>query len=119
MTKELIDIHSKALEIFNKSYGGQCDGRRLSMSDRKFYSIAGAQWDDKFKKQFENKPKLEVNKIHMSVIRIINEYRNNRISVDFISKDGTDRDELADVCNRLFRSDEQDSSSEEAYDNAF
>jgi hypothetical protein len=44
--------------------------------------------------QFENKPKLEVNKIALSVIRIINEYRNNRVTVDFTSKDGQPNDKL-------------------------
>jgi hypothetical protein len=52
-------------------------------------------------------------------MRIINEYRNNRITVDFVSKDGTDDDKMADVCDGLFRSDEQDSGANEAYDNAF
>ncbi len=55
----------------------------------------------------------------MAVIRIFNEYRNNRISVDFISKDGSENDNLADACNGLYRADEQDSCAEEAYDNAF
>ena len=69
--------------------------------------------------QFNNKPRFEVNKIHLSVMRIINEYRNNRIAVDFVSKDGNSNDKLADTCDMLFRADEQDSTADEAYDNAF
>jgi hypothetical protein len=69
--------------------------------------------------QFENKPKFEVNKVHLAVLRIINEYRNNRITVDFVSKDGSIDDQLADACDGLFRADEHDSGAEEAYDNAF
>ena len=69
--------------------------------------------------QFENKPRFEVNKIHLSVIRIINEYRNNRIAVDFVSKDGSPDDGLAETCNGLYRADEQDSVADEAFDNAF
>ena len=68
--------------------------------------------------QFDNKPKFEVNKIHLSVMRIINEYRNNRITVDFVSKDGDD-DNLSEVCDGLYRADEEDSVADEAYDNAF
>ena len=60
-----------------------------------------------------------MNKIHLSVIRIFNEYRNNRISATFIPKDGKDGDELADLCAGLYRADQQDSQAEEAYDNAF
>jgi hypothetical protein len=53
------------------------------------------------------------------VIRIINEYRNNRITVDFVSKEGEEYDKLADLCDGLYRADEQDSGAEEAFDNAF
>tara|TARA_R110000772_G_C13277716_1_gene436820 strand:- start:22 stop:1905 length:1884 start_codon:yes stop_codon:yes gene_type:complete len=52
-------------------------------------------------------------------MRIINEYRNNRVTVDFTSKDGTPNDKLADVCDGLYRADEKDSIANEAYDNAF
>jgi hypothetical protein len=89
------------------------------LQDRRFYSIAGAQWEGPLGEQFENKPKFEVNKVHLAVIRIINEYRNNRITVDFVSKDGSIDDQLADACDGLFRADEHDSGAEEAYDNAF
>jgi hypothetical protein len=53
------------------------------------------------------------------VIRIINEYRNNRITVDYVSKDGQENDKLAEVCDGLYRADEQASVADEAYDNAF
>jgi hypothetical protein len=52
-------------------------------------------------------------------MRIINEYRNNRITVDFVPKDGATDDDLADTCDGLYRADEQDSCADEAYDNAF
>lgn len=56
---------------------------------------------------------------HLSVIRVVNEYRNNRVTVDFIPKDGSTGAELADTCSSLYRADEQDSGAQEAYDNAF
>jgi hypothetical protein len=95
------------------------DVRLQCLQDRRFYSIAGAQWEGPLGDQFENKPRFEVNKIHLSVIRIINEYRNNRITVDFVSKDGSNNDKLAETCDGLYRADERDSGAEEAYDNAF
>jgi hypothetical protein len=55
----------------------------------------------------------------LAVIRIVNEYRNNRITVDYVSKDGTDNARLAEVCDGLYRADEQASVADEAYDNAF
>lgn len=95
------------------------DERLQCLKDRRFYSIAGAQWEGALGDQFENKPKFEINKIHLAVIRIINEYRNNRIDVSYIPKDGTKDEQLTDMCNGLYRSDEQDSDAEEARDNAF
>lgn len=117
--ERLADIHQYALAEFDKVQTALRDERLQCLQDRRFYSIAGAQWEGPLGVQFENKPRLEVNKIHLSVIRIINEYRNNRITVNFISKDGSDREELADACSSLYRADEQDSCADEAYDNAF
>lgn len=112
-------IHEAALSDFDKIQTSLRFERQQCLEDRRFYSIAGAQWEGRLGEQFTNKPKFEVNKVHLSVIRIINEYRNNRISVSFVTKDGKDADSTAETCADLFRSDEQDSTAEEAYDNAF
>lgn len=117
--QKLATIHDEALAEFDKIQSALRDERLQCLQDRRFYSIAGAQWEGPLGDQFENKPKFEVNKIHLSVIRIINEYRNNRITVDFIPKEGAENDKLADTCNGLYRADEQDSCAQEAYDNAF
>jgi len=114
-----MDVHERALREFARIQVALRDERRQCLEDRRFYSIAGAQWEGPLAQQFENKPMFEVNKVHLAVIRIINEYRNNRITVDFRSKDGVEDDDLADTCDGLYRADEQDSGAEEAYDNAF
>jgi len=121
MTKQerLASIHDEALLEFDSIQASMREERLQCLEDRRFYSIAGAQWEGNLAEQFNNKPRFEVNKIHLSVMRIINEYRNNRISVDFVSKDGDADDKLADTCDLLFRADEQDSCADEAYDNAF
>ncbi len=117
--QRLNGVHASAMSEFDRCQSALRDERLQCLQDRRFYSLAGAQWEGPLGDQFENKPRFEVNKIHLSVIRIINEYRNNRIAVDFISKDGAQDDDLANTCNGLFRADEQDSVAEEAYDNAF
>lgn len=117
--QRLAAIHQEALTEFDNIQSALRDERLQCLQDRRFYSIAGAQWEGPLGEQFENKPKFEVNKIHLAVIRIINEYRNNRITVDFVSKEGKEKDKLADTCDGLYRADEQDSGAEEAYDNAF
>lgn len=121
ITKEqrLHNVHQEAVAEFDNIQTAMRDERLQCLQDRRFYSVSGAQWEGPLGVQFENKPRLEVNKIHLSVIRIINEYRNNRITVNFVSKEGAENDSLAETCAKLYRSDEQDSVAEEAYDNAF
>jgi hypothetical protein len=112
-------VHQRALDEFSSIQSALRDERLQCLQDRRFASISGAQWEGPLQDQYENRPRFEVNKITLAVTRIINEYRNNRVTVDFISKDGSKRTNLADVCNRLYRADEQDSAASEAYDNAF
>jgi hypothetical protein len=117
--QRLEDIHAEALTEFDAVQSSMRDVRMQCLQARRFYSIPGAQWEGPLGNQFENKPKFEFNKVHLSVIRVVNEWRNNRITVDFTPKDGASNSELADVCDGLFRADEQDSGAQEAYDNAF
>lgn len=112
-------IFEDARTEFDEVQGVVRDVRMECLQDRRFYSVTGAQWEGPLGEQFENRPKLEFNAVHLSVIRIINEYRNNRIDVDFVPKDGTTESELADTCDGLYRADEQDSGAQEAHDNAF
>ena len=117
--QRLSNLHSEALRQFNDIQTALRDERLQCLQDRRFYSLCGAQWEGPLWDQYENKPKFEVNKIMLAVIRIVNEYRNNRITVDYVSKDGTDNAKLAEVCDGLYRADEQASVADEAYDNAF
>lgn len=118
-SERLRRVHAAALDRFDEIQGAVRYERLQCLQDRRFYSIPGAQWEGPLEAQFENKPKFEVNKVHLAVLKIVNEYRNNRITVDFITKEGAEYDELADTCDGLYRADEQDSCAEEAYDNAF
>jgi hypothetical protein len=111
--------HAFFLSDFDKIQTATRDTRIQCLSDRRFYSIAGAQWEGPVGDAFANKPRFEFNKTHLAVLRVINEYRNNRITVDFVPRDGSQADELADTCDGLFRADEQDSGAQEAYDNCF
>ena len=115
---DLVRIHTKAIEDFDRIINVVRDEREQCLEDRRFYSIAGAQWEGSLSEQYAEKPKFEINKVHLSVLRIINEYRNNRITVDYIAKDGAET-HLSDTCDGLYRSDEQYCNASEAYDNAF
>lgn len=119
MTDKLQKKHTKARRNFDRIQSALRDEREQCLEDRRFYSIAGAMWEGKLGDQYENKPKFEINKSHLSMIKIFNEYRNNRITVKFLPKNGKKNDELSDTLNGLFRADEQDCVADEAYDNGF
>lgn len=115
-----IRVHAEALRKFQRDYEATYDDRMESLSDRRFYSIAGAQWEGPLAEQFEYRPKFEVNKISSAIIRIIGEMRANRIDAKFVPRgDDKDADERADLLAKLMRADEQDSVADEAYDNSF
>jgi hypothetical protein len=113
------DVHARALYEFNRIQATMRDSRLQCLQDRRFYSVAGAQWEGPLQDQFANKPRFEANLIQLAIIKIFNEYRNNRIAVDFVPKDGAEDNKLADTCDGLYRADEQDSVAEEAHDNGF
>ena len=114
--KEAFDL---SRNLFNEVQSAMRDERLQCLQDRRFYAVAGAQWEGNIGLQFENKPKMEVNKISTAIARAKSEYRNNRISPNFVPNDGTEDAGLADVLNGLLRSDEQLSTAQEAYDSAF
>jgi hypothetical protein len=117
--QHLANIHADAMAAFDNIQSALRDERMQCLQDRRFYSLAGSQWEGPLADMYENRPRFEVNKIHLSVIRIINEYRNNRVTVDFVPRDESGSDKTADTLDGLYRADEQDSVADEAYDNAF
>lgn len=114
----LARIHREALEDFDDVWTAVREERMQALEDRRFYSVSGQQWEGPAGDQFANRARFEFNKVHLAVIRIFNEYRANRITVDFQPHDG-DENEMADTCDGLFRADEQRCSADEAYDNCF
>jgi hypothetical protein len=119
-TQKLMNVHERALTNFTRVESTLFSDRVLSKTDRRFYSIAGAMWEGSYGLQFENRPRMEFNKIHLSIIRIFNEYRNNQMTVNYIPRDdSTLKQKLSDTLNDMYRACEQDSNAKEAYDNAF
>lgn len=119
---DLIAVHQQAIKDFNIDYSAQYDERVLSIADRRFVDVPGAQYEDFMPGVYGEdceRIKIEVNKVARSLVRIKDEYTSNPISVDFISKDGANTEELAETIDMLMRSDEQDSAADEAYDNSF
>lgn len=115
----LAAVHKAALEGFTATYDPSREERLLALQDRRFALVSGAQYEGQLAAMFENKPKFECNKINVALLSLKGEYRKNRITVDFVPKDGAEADELADVLDGLYRADEVDSGGQEAYDTAF
>lgn len=113
------EIHQAALKEFDEIQAACSETREQCLEDRRFACIPGAQWEGSLGDQFENQPRFEFNRIHLAGLRVVNEYRNNRITVDFTTRDGQDGDEMADTCDGLYRADEQACNAQEAYDTAF
>jgi hypothetical protein len=95
------------------------DEREQSLEDRRFCIIAGAQWEGPLTEQYKNKPKLEVNKVHLAAKKLASLFRSLNITVSFKRKDGTKSDIIADKCEALYRADEQASEGKEAYNTSF
>ena len=57
-TDRLAKTHEIAKKQFDKAQCAVADERQQCLEDRRFYSIAGAQWEGKLGEQFENKPKF-------------------------------------------------------------
>ncbi len=117
--ERLAEVHAEALERSREMQTALREVREECLQDRRFVSIPGAMWEGPLAEQFDNKPRFEINKIQKSLTRIYNDYRNNRITVDFTNKDGTGKDDLASVCDGLFRADCHDSDAESSFDNGF
>lgn len=117
--QRLANLHAEALLEFSDIQSAVRDERMQCLEDRRFCYVTGAQWEGALGDQYENKPRFEFNKVHLAVKRVISEYRNNRITLDFQPKDGSNDDELADACDGLYRADYQASGGDEAINTAF
>lgn len=118
LTDEYKELHALGMTQLTRAMLATYDECKQASEDRRFVDIAGAQYEDPFFERFENKPKLEFNKAALSVMRIINEYRNNPITVNYVAKDGHDTKD-AETCDGLLRADMQSSYGDLAILNAF
>lgn len=117
--------HATAIARFNAAYSPNQGVREMCQEAARFCWIPGAQYEGEtlagtdYGKIVKNRPKFEVNKIRAEVTRIVNEYKNSRISAKFRPGDGEASDELAEKLNGKLQADAQDSSGTEARNNAF
>ena len=112
-------MHEEALRRFDQIVSAVQEERALALRDRRFCTIAGAQWEGIWGEQFENSIMVEINKTAAGVEKIISDYRANRFIVDFRAVDDDADEDTADLLNGMFRADLDASCGQEAVDMAF
>jgi hypothetical protein len=112
-------LHERAIRQFDDITMATQEERALALSDRRFVSIAGAQWEGDWQLQFENSIMVEVNKTAQGVEKIIADYRANRVTVNFRGIDKGADEQTADTLDGMFRADVYASKGQQAFDNAF
>lgn len=110
---------TRILAAFDAVACAEQEERSAALEDRRFVTIAGAQWDGDWGDQFENSLKVEIDKTAQGVERIIDQYKSNRVIVNFREVDKGASAETAETLNGMFRADFYRSHGPEVFDNAF
>lgn len=113
------DVHERALIRFNEISSATREERMLSLEDRRFLFIQGAQWEGLWGEQFENSIRVQINKVQRGHDKIINDYRANRFMVEYRPVGDNGDDDTAELLNGLMFADMYRSKGQQALDNAF
>ena len=112
-------VLQRALLQFNTISSATRDERMMSLEDRRFVFIQGAQWEGDWGEQFENGIRVQINKTQRGHDKIINDYRANRFTVNFRPVDSNSGDDTSELLNGLLYADIYRSKGQQAFDNAF
>lgn len=113
------DLHQKFLTRFDTIVGPLQEERALCLEDRRFAFIPGAQWEQgAWYDMSENMIRVEVNKTAIGLKRIQDDYRANRVTVNYRAVRDT-AEGTADLLDGLFRADVYRCKGAQAFDNAF
>lgn len=118
-SERLTEIWDTGMQRFDSVAWPQQPMRGESLQARRFVTIPGAMWESEWGEQFENMPRPEIDKITKSLEKIETDYRENRLTVDYIPS-GKDTDpETANTLDGLHRADSYHFKAQQARDNAF
>lgn len=113
------DLIGRLLTQFDIVSSPQIAQRASSLQARRFVDIPGAQWEGEWGEQFENSIKPEVDKITKGLDKLIGDYRDNRIMVDFRAADDKASEKTAETMDGIYRADSYHFKAQQAFDNAF
>ena len=109
------DILSDGLEEFKLASDADSHNRESYRDDIAFGRL-GEQWDEQDKRKRKNRPCLTINRCPSFARQVVNEARQNKISIKVRPVDDNADVETAEVMNGLIRNIEHSSNADAAYD---
>ena len=111
----LADLHSRAKELFEKTYSDWSDIHQSALDDVSFYN--NKQWDDDLLTlaRAKKEPVLTVNMLPQFVQSVENELRQREMAINFHAMDAYGSDETANIMTGLMRAIEQKSHAKSHY----
>jgi hypothetical protein len=116
--ERLNELHQDIILELDEVILSEKDNRDQAIADRRFIGVAGGAWEDFYEEVWDDKPKMEVDKVSIQISRIEGEYRRNKIDQKFASMDTT-YDLTARSATDLFRACRNEEGSDEAECNSF
>lgn len=111
------DISDARLDL-NNSLSGGYDRNRSCLEDYEFATVSGAMWKGSYSKQFENKPKPEINLIFSAINRVLGHKQRLEMNAKIVSNSDEATDKDADLLQSRWRNDFQSSEGTEALNNS-
>lgn len=115
----LQEVWDTALTEFDAVAVPTVELRAQSLEARRFVTVPGAMWEGPWLQQYENSPRPEVDKLTKSLEKIETDYRENRLTIDFLPADDDADQDTAEMLNGVQRADAYHFKAVQAYDNAF
>lgn len=108
----------RMLRLFDTVAMPQVEQRANSLLARRFVTIPGEMWAGQWGEQYENSPRPEIDQISKALEKIEEDFRQNRLTVDYIPGNAADPD-TADMLDGVHRADDYEYGAQEARDNGF
>lgn len=105
-------------EEFERDWSASKAVREKSNEEYRFVTVAGGQWEGWLEEAYENRARLEFNKVSEFIRRTFSQWINNRQTVNYSPMDDATSEEDAELLDGLFRRDLQRDNGQSAIDTA-
>lgn len=118
-TDKLRAVHTLALKRHDTAFSVGRDQMDQAVDDTRFSQVPGAQWDDLSRKRRRNRPRLEFNKVQLSVNKVVGDQMQNRISPKVRPAGGEANKETAETMNGIIRNIQNQSNFQNTRNSSF